>query len=127
MSAYAAPLTGLSELALFDVLWAREKLGTTGVGHGIAIPHGRIEGIEKVQGFFIRLSNAVDFEALDQRPVDLVFVLLAPADAGADHLNALGKVSSVLRDQALCERLRRAKNAEEIYHLLTDEPHAKAA
>lgn len=114
-------------LTVFDVLWERERLGTTGVGYGIAIPHGRLEGLDKVQGFFIRLAEPIAFEAIDDRPVDLVFVLLAPAEAGADHLHALATVSRLLRDQKLCEQIRKAKDESAIYRLLTETPTAQAA
>jgi PTS system nitrogen regulatory IIA component len=123
----AAEQMGKDALAVFDVLWERERLGTTGVGYGIAIPHGRVEGLDKVQGFFIRLAEPIAFEAIDDRPVDLIFVLLAPADAGADHLHALAVVSRLLRDQKLCEQLRKAKDESAIYRLLTETPTAQAA
>jgi PTS system nitrogen regulatory IIA component len=123
----AATAMGKDPLVVFDVLWERERLGTTGVGYGIAIPHGRIEGLTKVQGFFIRLAEPIAFEAIDDRPVDLVFLLLAPGDAGADHLHALATVSRLLRDQKLCDQIRRAKDEADIYRLLTETPTAQAA
>lgn len=113
--------------AVFDVLWERERLGTTGVGFGIAIPHGRLDGLNQVQGFFARLMQPIAFEAIDDKPVDLVFLLLAPADAGADHLHALATVSRLLRDQKLCEQIRSAKDEASIYRLLTETPTAQAA
>jgi PTS system nitrogen regulatory IIA component len=116
----AAPVTGLDEHKIFDVLNAREKLGTTGVGYGIAIPHGRAEGVGKVYGFFARLATPVDFEAIDEKPVDLMFMLLAPPDAGADHLKALAKVSRMFRDKAFAEKLRRAGDAKTLYALLAE-------
>lgn len=116
----AAPITGLSEHVVFDVLFAREKLGTTGVGHGIAIPHGKIENADKVYGFFARLSQPIDFEAIDEKPVDLLFMLLAPHDAGADHLKALAKVSRMFREKAFCEKLRAAPDAKTLYALLSE-------
>ena len=124
---HAAPLVGKDIHEVFDVLWERERLGTTGVGYGIAIPHGRLEGLKQVKGFFARLAEPVAFEAIDDRPVDLVFLLLAPADAGADHLHALATVSRLLRDQKLCEQIRRAKDEATIYRLLTETPTAQAA
>ncbi len=124
---FAAPLVGLESLNIFDVLWEREKLGTTGVGNGIAIPHGKLAGLAQVQGFFIRLSQPIAFEAVDDKPVDLVFLLLAPADAGADHLHALATISRLLRDAHLCESIRRAKDESAIYRLLTETPTAQAA
>lgn len=124
---HVAPLVGQDALAIFNVLWERERLGTTGVGHGIAIPHGRLEKLDQVHGFFARLPQPVAFEAIDDRPVDLVFLLLAPESAGADHLHALATVSRLLRDQKLCEQLRNAKDATEMYRLLTKSASAKAA
>jgi PTS system nitrogen regulatory IIA component len=123
----AAALIGQEPLSIFDVLWERERLGTTGVGQGIAIPHGRVPGLDKVVGYFVRLTQPVAFEAIDDKPVDLVFLLLAPEAAGADHLHALASVSRLLRDAKLCEQLRRAKDAEAIYRLLTEASAAQAA
>jgi nitrogen PTS system EIIA component len=127
MACFAAPLALLEMPAVFDVLWEREKLGTTGIGQGIAIPHGRMAGIAQVQGFFARLAQPVAFEAVDDKPVDLVFLLLAPADAGADHLHALATVSRLLREPRLCEAIRGAKDEAAIYRLLTETPTAQAA
>jgi PTS system nitrogen regulatory IIA component len=117
----------MDALVVFDVLWERERLGTTGVGHGIAIPHGRVAGIDKVSGFFARLSQPVNFESIDDKPVDLVFLLLAPEAAGADHLHALATVSRLLRDPKLCEQLRSAPDATTLYTLLTENQAAQAA
>jgi PTS system nitrogen regulatory IIA component len=89
----AAELTGLHERAIFDVLLERERLGTTGVGNGIAIPHGKLPEIKELFGLFARLDEPVDFDAIDEQPVDLVFLLLAPEAAGADHLKALARVA----------------------------------
>ena len=116
----AAPLTGLSEHDVFDILFAREKLGTTGVGHGIAIPHGKIENADKVYGFFARLSQPIDFEAIDEQPVDLMFMLLAPHDAGADHLKALAKISRMFREKTFVAKLRSATDAKVLYALLSE-------
>ncbi len=127
LAQHAAAQLGLEEHVVFDVLWEREKLGTTGVGQGIAIPHGRVAGLEKVCGFFVRLRAPVDFDSVDQRPVDLVFLLLAPESAGADHLHALAAVSRVLRDESLCEKLRTAKNVEALSSLLCKTSTAEAA
>ncbi|MGE0153141.1 MAG: PTS IIA-like nitrogen regulatory protein PtsN [Reyranellaceae bacterium] len=116
----AAAITGLHERQIFDVLLERERLGTTGVGNGIAIPHGKLAGLKKLHGVFARLSTPIDFEAIDERPVDLIFLLLAPETAGADHLKALARVSRLLRDQAVCEKLRKTDTADALYILLTD-------
>lgn len=119
----AARVTGLHERAIFDVLLEREKLGTTGVGSGVAIPHGKLAELDKLCGVFAKLEKPIDFEAIDERPVDLIFMLLAPASAGADHLKALARISRLLRDDATCEKLRGSDTAEAIYAILlgTDE------
>jgi PTS system nitrogen regulatory IIA component len=127
MAVRAAALAACDPLTVFDVLWEREKLGTTGVGHGIAIPHAKLAGLDQVQGFFARLSQPIPFEAVDDKPVDLVFLLLAPQEAGADHLHALATVSRLLRDPYLCEAIRRAKDEPAIYRLLTETPIVQAA
>lgn len=127
LSRHAASVLGLEEHILFDVLWEREKLGTTGVGAGIAIPHGRVAGLSDVCGFFVRLATPIPFESVDERSVDLVFMLLAPDTAGADHLHALAAVSRALRDPVLCEQLRQAKDAKAIGKLLRAAPTAEAA
>lgn len=105
---------------IFEVLLERERLGTTGVGSGIAIPHGKLRGLTRLTGLFARLAKPVDFESIDDLPVDLVFVLLAPEAAGADHLKALAKVSRLLRDKAICERLRKAADSERLMAILTE-------
>ncbi len=123
----AAELTGLHERAVFDVLLERERLGTTGVGNGIAIPHGKLLEIKELFGLFARLDGPVDFDAIDEQPVDLVFLLLAPEGAGADHLKALARVSRLLRDKSVCEKLRGADQTDAIYALLTDTAKSHAA
>ena len=123
----AAEITGLSERAVFDVLLERERLGTTGVGRGIAIPHGKLIGIDRIYGLFARLEQPIDFEAIDDQPVDLIFLLLAPQSAGADHLKALARVSRLLRDNAVCDKLRAARGGDAVYALLTSEPATHAA
>jgi nitrogen PTS system EIIA component len=115
----AAAATGLSERNIFDVLLERERLGTTGVGRGIAIPHGKLAGLEQLYGLFARLEQPVDFDSLDDRPVDLIFLLLAPESAGADHLKALARISRVLRDAAMCDKLRKAATPRDVFALLT--------
>ncbi len=123
----AAELCGLRERLVFDVLLERERLGTTGVGSGIAIPHGKIPGLERLYGVFARLERPVNFESIDEQPVDLIFLLLAPETAGADHLKALARVSRLLRDKGTCEKLRGTDNAEALYALLTESPASRAA
>lgn len=115
----AAELTGQHERAVFDVLIERERLGTTGVGHGIAIPHGKLATLDRVYGAFARLEKPIDYDAIDDQPVDLLFMLLAPEQSGADHLKALARVSRLLRDQVICAKLRGSDNADAIFALLT--------
>ncbi|MGC2854769.1 PTS IIA-like nitrogen regulatory protein PtsN [Novispirillum sp. DQ9] len=122
----AATLTGLHERAVFDTLLERERLGTTGVGNGIAIPHGKLPNLGRLHGLFARLERPIDFEAIDEQPVDLIFLLLAPEGAGADHLKALARVSRLLRDKSMCEKLRGTDTAEGLYALLA-ESEAQAA
>src|SRR3990170_3320824 len=109
LAAKAAALTGRGEREIFDVLMQREKLGSTGIGTGIAIPHGKLATLDRLVGLFARLERPVDFEALDGQPVDLVFVLLAPESAGADHLKALARVARLLRDPDVASKLRDAR------------------
>jgi len=126
LAARAARITGLAERQIFDVLTERERLGTTGVGNGIAIPHGKLPGLDRLYGFFARIDQPVDFDSIDGQPVDLVFLLLAPESVGADHLKALAKVSRLLRDGGMCKKLRGSGNPDALYALLTesDTPHA---
>ena len=123
----AAEITGLHERAVFDVLMEREKLGTTGVGNGIAIPHGKLAQLDDLHGVFARLDTPIDFQAIDEQPVDLIFLLLAPESAGADHLKALARVSRLLRDSGICEKLRGTDEAEALYALLTESATTRAA
>jgi PTS system nitrogen regulatory IIA component len=119
LSARAHQITRLPERRIFETLVERERLGTTGVGAGIAIPHGRIAEAKSIAGVFARLETPIDYEAVDSQPVDLVFMLLAPEDAGADHLKALARVSRLLRNAATCEKLRATPSAEALYAILT--------
>ena len=121
LAARAHARTQLPEKQIFETLTERERLGTTGVGAGIAIPHGRMAGAVGITGVFARLENAIDYEAVDGQPVDLVFMLLAPENAGADHLKALARVSRLLRNQQICEKLRAAQSAEALYAILIDQ------
>ncbi|MGH6932078.1 MAG: PTS IIA-like nitrogen regulatory protein PtsN [Dongiaceae bacterium] len=123
----AADISKLSERAIFDVLLERERLGTTGVGNGIAIPHGKLPELRRLHGLFARLDTPVDFDSIDDQPVDLIFLLLAPETAGADHLTALARVSRLLRDRAVCEKLRGADDNDALYALLTDSRASHAA
>jgi PTS system nitrogen regulatory IIA component len=105
----------------------RERLGTTGVGNGIAIPHGKLSTLDRLHGLFARLDHPIDFDAIDERPVDLIFLLLAPESAGADHLKALARVSRLLRDKTACEKLRGTEDQEALYALLVDTANSRAA
>jgi PTS system nitrogen regulatory IIA component len=122
----AAELTGQSERTILEILLQREKLGSTGVGSGVAIPHGKLPKLGRVFGLFARLERAVDFEALDAQPVDLIFLLLAPEGAGADHLKALARVARLLRDPEVARKLRNSSDAEALYAVLAM-PSASAA
>ncbi|HEX8216671.1 MAG TPA: PTS sugar transporter subunit IIA [Allosphingosinicella sp.] len=118
LAAAAAKRTGLSAKTIAVALSDREKIGSTGFGGGVAIPHGKIEGLEKVFGFFARLSSPLDYQAVDGMPVDLVILLLSPPDAGADHLKALAGVSRMFRDRQILAKLRGARSKDAIYALL---------
>ena len=126
IAAKAATLTGQSERAILEILLQREKLGSTGVGNGVAIPHGKLPKLNKLFGLFARLERPVDFESLDGQPVSLIFLLLAPEGAGADHLKALARVARVLRDPDTARKLRESRDAEAIYAVLAM-PSASAA
>jgi nitrogen PTS system EIIA component len=127
MSAKAAALTGLPEREIFDVILQRERLGSTGVGNGIAIPHGKMPHLDHIVGVFARLEQPVNFEALDDEPVDLVVLLLAPEGAGADHLKALSRIARVMRDGDLVEKMRATDDAASLYAFLSDSQASNAA
>lgn len=105
----------------------REDLGPTGVGHGVAIPHARLDMVNRVLGMFFRLETPIEFEAVDHKPVDLVFLLLAPKNASADHLKALARVSRTFRNEDTCAKLRSTNDASAIYAILTEAKASKAA
>ena len=119
-AALAAPVAGVPEREIFDVLLQRERLGSTGLGGGVAIPHGKMAGLNQIVGLFAHLAEPIDFESLDGEPVDLVFLLLAPEGAGADHLKALARISRLLRDESAVEKLRASDDAAALYALLTE-------
>ena len=127
LSAFAAAQSGLLESDIFEALLQRERLGSTGIGHGIAIPHGKLPKLDRLIGIFARLEKPVDFDALDGQQVDLVFLLLAPEGAGADHLKALSRVARALRDPAIAQKLRKSHDASALFALLTQAPTATAA
>jgi PTS system nitrogen regulatory IIA component len=123
----AARAFGLKCAGVLDALLEREALGSTGVGYGVAVPHARIPGLTRLRGVFVRLEQPIDFQAVDDRPVDLIFALFAPPDAGAEHLRALARVSRVLRQSDLREHLRQAHGADAIHALLVREARPSAA
>lgn len=116
----ASEITGIDERTIFDIVLERENLGSTGFGSGTALPHGRIPDLDKVYGFFAKLASPLEFESVDGKPVDLVFLLLSPEGSGADHLTALAQISRILKDESTCEKLRQADSSEKIYSLLNN-------
>ncbi len=123
----AAEVIGLNEGNILEGLLERERLGSTGVGNGIAIPHAKLTGIDRLYGIFARLDQPVDFDSIDDMPVDLVCLLIAPEGAGADHLKALARVSRLLRDKGICEKLRGTTEADALYALLLDSERSRTA
>ncbi len=123
----AAALTGLPEKDILETLLKREKLGSTGVGGGIAIPHGKLPGLENIFGLFARMPRPIDFEALDEHPVDLIFLLLAPEGAGADHLKALARVARLFREPGVVMKLRATDDATALFAVLTEGAQHNAA
>ncbi len=123
----AARLYGLKAGDVLDALLAREEEGSTGVGAGVAVPHARLRGLDRVRGIFLRLESPVAFQAMDDQPVDLVFVLLAPAGALTEHLRALARVSRALRRPELREQLRQARTQDALHALLVREAKPSAA
>jgi nitrogen PTS system EIIA component len=116
----AAALTGLEEREIFETLVQREKLGSTGVGGGIAIPHGKLARLDRIFGLFARAPKPIDFEALDEQPVDLIFLLLAPEGAGADHLKALARVARLFREPGMAAKLRASADKSALFAVLTE-------
>lgn len=127
LSGHAAKLTGLPERDIFDTLLQRERLGSTAVGEGVAIPHGKLGSLNQITGLFARLSDPIDFEAMDDQPVDLIFLLLAPEGAGADHLKALARISRLLRENKAIDKLRASKDVAALYAVLTESATSHAA
>ena len=126
LAARAAELTGQNERTILEILMQREKLGSTAVGNGVAIPHGKLPKLGRLFGLFARLERPIDFEALDGPPVDLIFLLLAPETAGADHLKALARIARLLRDQDIAKKLRASRDAQAIYSVLALPPATAA-
>ena len=127
LSAQAARLTGLDERTIFEALLQRERLGSTGIGEGLAIPHGKLPHLTRLFGLLARLEKPVDFEALDGQPVDVLFLLLAPEGAGADHLKALARVARQLREPGILDRIRATRDADALYAVMTETPAPRAA
>ncbi len=123
----ASNVSGLQEREIFEVLLQRERLGSTGLGQGVAIPHGKMSGLTQIVGVFARLVEPVDFDSADGEPVDMVFLLLAPEGAGADHLKALARISRLLREGSAVEKLRSSRDAAALYAVLTQEDTASHA
>lgn len=123
----ASDAHGLDARLAFEALLERERLGATGMGRGVAIPHARLEGLTEIVGVFARCLKPVDFDAVDDEPVDLVFALFAPEDAGANHLRALARVSRCLRDPSTCAKLRAAEDDSAVYAVLTETLESRAA
>jgi PTS system nitrogen regulatory IIA component len=121
----AARNFGLDAGDVLDALVEREAAGSTGVGHGVAVPHARLEGLQRMRGVFVRLEQPVEFEAVDDQPVDLLFALFAPRQAGADHLRALARVSRLLRQSEVREQLRKVRTADAVHALLVQEVAAR--
>ncbi|WP_424983966.1 PTS sugar transporter subunit IIA [Maritalea sp. S77] len=118
---HASELVGIDAHQIFETLKEREQLGSTGLGDGIAIPHGKLKDLDGVHCILIRLDHGIEFDAVDDKPVDLAFVLLAPQGSGADHLKALSRIARLTRTPGLMDRLRNLQTAEDIYEFLTSE------
>ncbi|MCJ2008473.1 PTS sugar transporter subunit IIA [Methylobacterium sp. E-041] len=120
-------LPALDARDVYETLLQRERLGSTGIGDGVAIPHGKLPGLDRLFGLVARLDRPVDFESLDGRPVDFAFLLLAPEGAGADHLKALAQVARILREPGILDRIRAARDGHALYALLTHTSASQAA
>lgn len=118
---------GIDAETALRALQERESLGPTAVGHGVALPHARVENVDSVKGVFVRVENPVDFGAADRKPVDLFFCLFAPHSAGVEHLKALALISRTMRDSSVCNKLRSNANAETLYAIMTEAQHMQAA
>lgn len=123
----ASSSLGLSSEEIVDALLDRENLGPTGVGKGVALPHARISGLTSVTGMFLKLDQPMDFNSVDRQPVDLIFALFAPEDAGVEHLKALALVSRTMRDQGTCAKLRANTDASTLHAIMVETPSSRAA
>jgi PTS system nitrogen regulatory IIA component len=127
LSTQAALITGVDARTIFELMWQRERLGSTGLGRGIAIPHVKIRSLKSIVCLFARLEEPIDFDALDNEPVDLIFLLMAPEHAGGDHLKALARISRLLRDGESIMRLRAARDTAALMAVLTEPAASHAA
>jgi len=127
LSKIAETITGVSSRDIFGTVLQRERLGSTGVGQGIAIPHGKLDELDRLFAIFARLETPISFDAMDDQPVDLIFMLLAPESAGADHLKALARISRTLRDPSITKKLRESDSTAAIYSILTQPAASHAA
>ncbi|MEO0667668.1 MAG: PTS sugar transporter subunit IIA [Pseudomonadota bacterium] len=118
---------GVTGALVVEALLAREALGPTGVGHGVALPHARLDGIDDVMGAFVLLDKPIEFDSVDRQPVDIAFALFAPEEAGVEHLKALALVSRTLRDASICAKLRANPDASTLYTILSQAQSAQAA
>jgi len=127
LGAIADAAYGVRDNDAVDALQERESLGPTGVGHGVALPHARLDGLDRVVGAMVLLEKPIDFDAVDRQPVDLIFAIFAPDDAGVEHLRALARVSRTLRDASLCAKLRANSDPATLYTILTEAQAVQAA
>ena len=127
LASIAETAYGMNHTSALDALQERESLGPTGVGHGVALPHARLDGLESVVGALVLLEKPIEFDAVDRQPVDLAFALFAPGDAGVEHLKALALVSRTLRDASLCAKLRANSDPATLYTIVTEAQVTQAA
>ena len=127
LAIHAARHVNEDERKIFDVLLQRERLGSTGVGNGVAIPHGKLSKIDRIYGLFARLHKPIAFDAMDDQPVDIVFLLLAPEGSGAAHLKALSRVARLLRNPSRLAQIRASEDAETLFSVITANEDAHAA
>ncbi len=121
LASHAANISGHNQRSIFDVILERERLGTTGIGRGVAIPHGKLPDLNRLYGVFGKLEKPVNFEAVDHQNIDLIFLLIAPESSGADHLQALSKISRLFRDSDICKKLRATNDHNLLHKLLLDQ------
>jgi nitrogen PTS system EIIA component len=127
LSEIAAQAYGLAAATVLDGLQERESLGPTGVGHGLALPHARLDEVDRICGIFLRVEKPLNYDSVDRQPVDLIFALLAPKDSGVEHLKALALVSRTMRDAAVCAKLRANADADTLHAILTEPRRSQAA